>query len=340
MNKIEAVTLAFVCFSVGYFIAPLKTHNPAIIKTIKASCPTPTKLISSCPPPDIYSGSLPSAYENTTFEGVYLPKSTYKPGTVKPTNYKAPRVVHHMLRHLQVSLQDARIEQIAHVPNAVVIEVGAYDGHWTREIASKANVKRVYSFEATPSKVPKIKAAYEPCCKDKVVFIQAAVTNYSGTAKLYVPRGPDGDSKGFGQDSLGNQKFHLGNEQSIEVPAVRLDEVVKEHVDMLVSDTQGNEFNVLKGAEKLIDKYGIDILQFEWQPKLGIAAHANYGDMLHWLWDKGYTCFDGKRGIWDTIPEGVGIDRSLSHFTYLMDVHGNGPSAQGGWTDLICFKFR
>jgi FkbM family methyltransferase len=277
-------------------------------------------------------GDPPSAWNGRNFEGITLPKSIYDPNKPwGPTKYRAPRAVHPLLYYLGADMDRYNyFEQFSHVKDAVVVEIGAWDGENTLTIGSMPNVKTVYTFEATPNKMDGIRQKMAPVA-NKVKLINAAVTNYTGSATLYVPPTAQGM-----QDSIGPQKYHLGDVNTIQVPAVRLDDVVKEHVDYIVTDTQGNEFHVLLGAEKLIDEYGVDAIRFEWIPKMAANNNENLGDMLHYLHDKGYMCMDSKSA---PIPFGPGVDRSYSNYPYLYATN-NGANYQGSWTDLLCIKVR
>jgi FkbM family methyltransferase len=283
-----------------------------------------------------WSDPLPTSFADWPFEGTKLPRSIYNPQhPFPPTKYKPPRRVSAMLRILGIEFSDALFGLVSNVKDAVIVEVGAYDGTITKQMASQNNVKKVYSFEPTPSKVATIKSNFAPV-KHKVKFTNAAISNYTGSATFYVPYGDTGSA----EDSLANQKYHTGNAQAIEVPVLRLDDVVKEHVDFLVTDTQGNELHVLLGAEKLIDQYGIDFIQLEYIPKMSAANGENLGDALHFLHDKGYVCFDPHPGIsTGATPLNVDTNREYSHFPYLYATKNN-IDFVGTFNDLLCMKVR
>lgn len=239
-----------------------------------------------------------------------------------------------MLRMFGVHLGYFHPELLAVIRDAVVVEVGAHDGSNTVKAAAMSNVKRVYSFEASPGKIDKLRGVVAPY-GDRVVFQHAAVTNVTGTAWFNTPHG----SAGSEQDSLASQEYHLRKGEQVHVPTVRLDDVIHEHIDYLITDTQGNEFHVLKGATKLIDEYGIDIIQLEFIPKMAAANGENLSDMLHFLHDKGYTCFNSQYTDHNRQQNVVGVDLSFDNYPYLFD-SGNGPNFQGLWEDLLCLKVR
>lgn len=102
--------------------------------------------------------------------------------------------------------------------------------------------------------------------------------------KLYVLSGAEGSQ----QDSLGDQFYWAGNSDTIDVDAVKLDDLVKERVTLLRIDTQSNEFHVLQGATALIDIYGVDIIYAEFIPAMMKANGEDPLQFLEWLYYRNY----------------------------------------------------
>jgi len=231
---------------------------------------------------------------------------------------------------------EAKDKFFAGVPDVLMVEVGAYDGSEALKYGSLSHVKKLISYEATPSKIPEIRRKISGL-GDKVIIRNAAVTNFSGEITFYIPNGAGGSE----QDSTGNQKFWSGNTHAITVPAVRLDEEIKERIHFLKSDTQGGEFHVLLGAEKIIDNYGIDVLHLEFSPNLAVANGENLEEMMEWLQSKGYVCFDCNSHIPPAYDEEhVRKLRSFATFPKSFgDFHYN-QGNHGAWSDIVCLQTR
>ena len=73
---------------------------------------------------------------------------------------------------------------------------------------------------------------------------------------------------------------------------MRLDDELDEHIDYLEIDVQGSDFAVLRGAQRLIEHHGVSVIRVEFTPELLRAAGEEPTEMLHWLYDRGYACFD------------------------------------------------
>jgi len=79
---------------------------------------------------------------------------------------------------------------------------------------------------------------------------------------------------------------------NVSVQVDRLDNMVKGHVHFMEIDAQGSDFAVLRGAERLIVEEGVDIIRVEFTPKMLRQAGEDPVEMIHWLYDRGYVCFD------------------------------------------------
>ena len=73
---------------------------------------------------------------------------------------------------------------------------------------------------------------------------------------------------------------------------MRLDDELDEHIDYLEIDVQGSDFAVLRGAQRLIEHHGVSVIRAEFAPDLLREAGDDAVEMLHWLYDRGYVCFD------------------------------------------------
>jgi FkbM family methyltransferase len=215
---------------------------------------------------------------------------------------------------------------------AVVIEVGAFDGAETITLAE--NAKEVYSFEASPAKESTIRAKIS-ALSSKIHLQMAAVGDVSGTAKLSQPSGVGNINSQT--DALGDQRFWTGEVPYIEVPVVRLDDIVHKHVDMLKVDTQGHEFAVIRGAEGIMKNYGIDLLHLEFSPRLMESSGDDPAKFLQWLSAHNYVCMDCAAF---SVPEDMFSDRNFEEFPKSFGDFIHGKGNHGAWTDILCYRAK
>lgn len=258
----------------------------------------------------------------------FLPQSLPPPPAVRPVRARPPNRMHNVLRLAHFDCQN-KAELIAdRGGNAVVVEVGSFDGTDTRLFAEKSS--RVYSFEATPSKEETILKNIGEL-GDRVSLYMVGVSDKPGTLKLHMPDG----ARGAQQDAFGDQRFFMGdNVPTMEVPVTTIDAVVSQHVDLLASDTQGHECHVIRGAENLIRTHGVDMLHIEFSPNLLRSSGCDPEEFLHYLHDLGYVCFDCD----GFSPPPANKFRSFSEYSTNFGSFHFMKGDHGLWTDILCFS--
>jgi len=119
--------------------------------------------------------------------------------------------------------------------NSVIIDVGANIGYYTVLMAKF--VKKVYAFEPEKEAFEILKKNIKENNLKNVVLFNKAVGSKRGSKFLKT------DSENFG-----NSRIVTSNTKQV-TRIVRLDEVIKEKVDLIKIDVQGYELEVLKGME-------------------------------------------------------------------------------------------
>lgn len=148
-------------------------------------------------------------------------------------------------------------------PGDLVFDVGAHLGEWSLTALSLQPAISIYCFEP----IPKLLSILEKNLQDKPVIIsELALSNAKGKATFY-------HYVNFPGMSTLNRRPEVEKTlnlipEIIEVSLERLDTFCElrqiSTINFLKIDTEGNEFNVLLGAEGLLKKQAIEIIQFEY----------------------------------------------------------------------------
>jgi FkbM family methyltransferase len=137
-----------------------------------------------------------------------------------------------------------RVFQSYLTPKAVVVDVGAHVGYYTLMAATVA--RQVYSFEPCPANCEQLKANIQLNGFTNVVVNQSAVSDYNGTALLYLAH-----DLNTGHNSLAPQVG--GSAVSVEV--VSIDQVMRQcsgRISLVKTDTEGGDAGVLRGMSRTL----------------------------------------------------------------------------------------
>lgn len=154
----------------------------------------------------------------------------------------------------------------------VVIDVGANIGYYTILLADKVGkTGRVYAFEPDKINFEILKKNIEANNLKNVEIINAAVGSKTGKIKLHKSK-----------ENLGDHKLYGDDKEIEEVKIIKLDEFIKEKVDVIKVDTQGWEPEVIKGAKKIIAK-NRPIMFLEYSPASYKIAKLDGQKMMKFL---------------------------------------------------------
>jgi FkbM family methyltransferase len=169
---------------------------------------------------------------------------------------------------------------------AVVFDVGANCGDWTRELMVQAGtrVERVFAFEPSQAHAAGLSAIGDA----RVQVYPLAVSDSAGHAQLFA------DARGSELASLHRrrlQHFGLQHEAIETVSTVRLDDFTRDNyiseIHFLKMDIEGNELSALKGATELLTQRRIHALSFEFGG-CNIDARTFFQDFWYVLTDHGF----------------------------------------------------
>jgi FkbM family methyltransferase len=146
-----------------------------------------------------------------------------------------------------------------------IVDVGAHNGHSTRELLDTFPNARVLAFEAERRNFIRARDELAPY-GSRVEIFNLAVSDAAGETVLHV-NSHDGTHSLFG---IGEQRYWAGHAHHLEDVAVQstpLDEIAVAHgldmIDILKLDIQGAELSALKGARRLLEQNRIRLIATE-----------------------------------------------------------------------------
>ncbi|MHA7648541.1 FkbM family methyltransferase [Mycobacterium sp. ML4] len=170
---------------------------------------------------------------------------------------------------------------------ATVVDIGASWGLFTYHLARRVGKSgQVFSFEPHPDNAPMLRKLER--AQPNVHFGQVAVSDEPGTAQLLVPE--HHRRQVTAQGSLAHGFDGQGVDvQQIEVPLVRLDDVLGPGVDVdfVKIDVEGHEMSVLRGGADMLRRCRPAILIEIEQRHLSVPI----SDVFRQLQDLGYHLF-------------------------------------------------
>lgn len=181
-------------------------------------------------------------------------------------------------------------------PGDVVFDVGAHTGEWSLQVITNQPLVKLYGFEPLVIMHDLYKAKLKNYC---IELSPLALSNEKSTKEFtYYAKHP--------QLSTLHQRFDIEKAfdmapTHITVQTERLDAFCQQRnitsIDFLKIDTEGNELNVLKGADYLLKMQAISIIQFEYGGCY-LDSKSTLQEIYKYLTNYGYS-------IYRIIPEGL-----------------------------------
>jgi len=136
------------------------------------------------------------------------------------------------------------------------VDVGANLGKYTDYINERMETKKSYLFEPIKSCFDSINR------KENYELYNIGVGSKKGDFEFYEAEGKESHSSIVNREWLYSKPEYRIHKKLIHVD--RLDNIIKEKVEVLKIDTEGYELEVLKGSENLLKEGKIDFIQFEY----------------------------------------------------------------------------
>lgn len=207
---------------------------------------------------------------------------------------------------------------------------------------------RVFAFEPSPSKIPKIQTnLMHSGMSTRVRLFDYALSNENTIRPFQISQAIDpneiafmGDDSGSAQDSFAVP--WQTDVQTVDVRVRRLDDVLEElgerFVLMLKIDAQGFDYDVLQGAEKLLTEHRVRVVAFEFAVGLMPRKMHTARRLLDFLHERGYTCSmcgggltrDGSRAPILSMDSETYIGAIGTKPFYYRGVN------HGAWDNLVC----
>ena len=174
----------------------------------------------------------------------------------------------------------------------VVLDIGAHIGYYTLIFARLVGDQgKVFAFEPDPTNFTLLTKNVAANNYKNVVLVQKAVSNQTGTVRLYLSP----------QDTADHRIYNSNDgRQSIEVADIRLDDYFQdfgEKVDFVKMDIQGAEGKAIQGMSNLLTMNDSIKMVMEFQPlglkKSGIEPE----EFLRLLEGCGFKLFDVSERI-------------------------------------------
>jgi FkbM family methyltransferase len=165
----------------------------------------------------------------------------------------------------------------------VVIDVGANDGSYSTMVKGIAPDSAVYAFEPHPLAFLRLE---EHARSNGFMAFNVGCSDMGGKCILYDYKG------GTAHASLNRDVItEIHKKEPIEylIQVIRLDDFVQKQtsihrIRLLKTDTEGNDLNVLRGAQSLITQNAIDIVQFEFN-EMNVLTRVFFKDFIDLLSD-------------------------------------------------------
>ncbi len=182
----------------------------------------------------------------------------------------------------------------------IVFDVGAHHGETIQLFLKKLNLKKIYSFEASPENFRVLKKMVKKKNSDKIEihnfgigdkvsksYINQTIESSSSTLNTF-----NSESK-YLEKKLKILNIKDKNKFSHKIPInmIPLDDFIEKnkikYIDLLKIDTEGYEFNVLKGITKYI--CNIKLIYFEHHYDDMIIKNYKFNDIHSLLCKKGFV---------------------------------------------------
>jgi FkbM family methyltransferase len=198
----------------------------------------------------------------------------------------------------------------------IIFDVGANIGDWSKKVLSISKSVTIHLFEPLPSEFTKL----QNNIKSPGTFIHNIAMSDVSCEQLihYYPSHP-ALSGLYRRNENVEKRMNLHSED-IKVKVSTVSSFCKEnridHIDYLKIDTEGNEFNVIRGSESILKTGGIKMIQFEYGACYK-DSNARLKQIFEYLTFYGFSVFRISLNVLIHIAEWDYILENFRHSNYL-----------------------
>jgi FkbM family methyltransferase len=144
--------------------------------------------------------------------------------------------------------------------SAIVFDVGANAGDYSAAVLARLPSARLYAFEPSETAFRELEKRVGTAAK----LFNVALSDRNASGVLYSDHAGSGIASLFDRD-LGHASVAMSRREAVALRALDevCDEEKVERIDLLKLDVEGSELDVLRGAERLLSRGAIEVIQFE-----------------------------------------------------------------------------
>lgn len=178
----------------------------------------------------------------------------------------------------------------------VLIDVGGNKGDYALMLHSAFPAARIFSLEPNPKTFEHL----EKNAEGKFTVINKGLGNSSSTLQLFFDKNDKTSVQASSDPEILRTIAGTTELEKVDIDVVTLDEFCKENsiekIDLLKIDTEGFELEVLEGADVLLEKNAIKVIQFEFN-EVNIVKRRFLKDFYDRLPGFSFYRLDEKRMI-------------------------------------------
>jgi FkbM family methyltransferase len=191
-----------------------------------------------------------------------------------------------MIDHKEIKIISLALKYKSDQFNA--IDVGGFNGHWTDAVINLNKQSKITIFEPDQDNLLVLKNKYAN--NNNIHIVDKGASNEASSLTYYKLHSDNMAVRGgSGFVSRDGYKNHDFSEKILEV--IRIDDIINSHVDLMKIDTEGFEFNAIKGCEKLLSDHRINFIQFEYGG-CWLDAGIKLNEVISYLKTFGYFVYD------------------------------------------------
>lgn len=185
------------------------------------------------------------------------------------------------------------IEDFIHLKD-LVFDIGACTGEWSSEVLKRFPDVVIHQFEPALNSFEQLYENYTYLVKiGQIIQNNCAVSNVEKSVPFYYCSNWPVLSTMYRRNEKVERDFGL-DIKTVEVPSTTLDTYCKlkniQHIHFLKIDTEGCEYNVLRGSENLLKNSAIDYIQFEYGGCF-IDSNVTLKEVFNYLTSLNYKLF-------------------------------------------------